>query len=123
MELHIPITISHKLLALSASIAIATLNCASLAKVSHIVIFLASAALYVLRSLYEYAQIWELQRQTEELRAKTRRYRAQRIALEIAIEELYDGFDDLDNEAKILVMEDKIKMLQDFADRTGILED
>jgi len=123
MELHMPITVSKYTLTLVTSMAISALNYSGLMKVPRIVTLLASPAILLLHLLCEYAQIRELQRQTEELRAKTRRYKAQKIALEIAIEELCDGFDDLDNEAKILVIEETIKMLQEFADRTGILED
>ena len=123
MELHMPITVSKYTLTLVTSMAISALNYSGLMKVPRIVTLLATPAILLLYLLCEYAQIRELQRQTEELRAKTRRYKAQKIALEIAIEELCDGFDDLDNEAKILVIEETIKMLQEFADRTGILED
>ena len=123
MELHTPITVSKYSLTLTASIAISALNYSGITKVPRILTLLASPAVLLLHVLYEYAQLRELQRQTEELRAKNRRYKAQKITLDIAMEELCDGFDDLDNEAKILVMREKMKMLQDFADRTGILED
>jgi len=123
MELHMPITVSKYSLTLTASIAISALNYSGITKVPRTVTLLASPAVLLLHSLCEYAQLRELQRQTVELRAKNRRFQAEKVVLEIAIEELYDGFDDLDNEAKILVMEDKIKMLEDFANRTGILED
>jgi len=118
-----PITVSKYSLTLTASIAISALNYSGITKVPRTVTLLASPAVLLLHSLCEYAQLRELQRQTVELRAKNRRFQAEKVVLEIAIEELYDGFDDLDNEAKILVMEDKIKMLEDFANRTGILED
>ena len=118
-----PITVSKYALTLVASMAISALNYSGLMKVPRIVTLLATPAILLLYLLCEYAQIRELQRQTEELRAKTRRYTALKIALEIAIEDLCDGFDDLDNEAKILAIEETIKMLQEFAERTGILED
>ncbi|KAI4661862.1 uncharacterized protein J4E78_004652 [Alternaria triticimaculans] len=118
-----PITVSKYSLTLTASIAISALNYSGITKVPRILTLLASPAVLLLHVLYEYAQLRELQRQTEELRAKNRRYKAQKIALDIAMEELCDGFDDLDNEAKILAIEETIKMLQEFAERTGILED
>ena len=123
MELYMPISISKHFLAyflaLAAPIAISALNYAGLTKVPHIVIFIASPTLLVLHSLWEEAQIWELERQNEELRAKNRRLRAQVMTFEHAIEELDDRSDDLDDEAKILARIEKIKALQEFGKTIG----